>query len=297
MLSNKTQPPPCALRDPPQSSIVPTSTPRPKLTLMMLPVEVREVIYQHVFSYSRPLYTARRGKLLIDQEARRDMQCLRTCVAIYLEAVPQVYAINTLEIDYDQMQALACIPRQAEILVGKVVIHCNQYYFRGDEGTNVEEIDFGLLGKACPNITSVVVHTYSSGSLLWVTQTLSKSLPCSPIRGWPLLKVDVEVVDDNPRYDNASFAKRGLGVVSGVNPARPGISWLNARSSFRLGYEMPRHLKTLSVVGKLSTRLCHSMLECHSCSFGDCSFKKEKPPLAGTSEEKKVRYTWHKTGK
>jgi hypothetical protein len=277
--------------------------PRRKLGLMMLPVEVREVIYQHVFRYRRPLYTARSGRLIIDQEARRDMQCLRTCIAFYCEAMPQIYAINILEISYDQMQALAGVPRQAEILVGKVVIHCRRHQpLLRDEGMEVEEIDFGLLGYACPNVTSVVIHTYSSGSLLWVTQKLSKSLPCSTIREWPLLRVDVKISEDDPRFDNANFAKRSGAIIHGINPSRPGFSWLNARSGFRLGYEMPRHLKTLQVVGKLSKRLCWVLLDCHSCTFGDCSFQKEKLVRDTTSSStdgsaERFRYTWHKTGK
>lgn len=264
---------------------------------MMLPVEVREVIYQHVFSYRRPLYTARQGRLIIDREARRDMQCLRTCIGFYCEAMPQIYAINTLEINHDQMRALAGVPRQAEILVGRVVIHCNPLQYTGDEGQQVEDIDFGLLGHACPNITSVEIHTYTSGSLLWVTQKLSKSLPCSPIRDWPLLKVEIKVSDGMPRFDNPYFSKSGGIVLHGIHSSRAGYSWLKARSSFRLGYEMPRHLKTLLVRGSLSTRLCQTMLERHSCSFGDCSFKKENLAPAGTSTAEKVRYTWHQIGK
>lgn len=281
----------------------PTSRREP-LTLMRLPAEVREVIYQHIFSYRKPLYTARSGKLVINREARRDMQCLRTCVKFYCEAMPQIYAANTLEINYNQISALSCVPRHAEILVGRVVIHCYHPHHIDEAGVNVEDIDFGLLGQACPNVNILDIHTYSSGSLLWITQQLSKSLPCSPIREWPLLQVDVVLTEDNPLFNNANFAKTRSGVIHGTATPSADISWLNARSSFRLGYEIPRHLKSITVKGKLSKKLCRTVLESHSCTFGDCSFQKKelaRDTKLSTSNPtdllaKKNRYTWHKTG-
>lgn len=276
------------------------------LTLMTLPAEVREGIYKYIFSYRKPLYTARSGRLVINREARRDMQCLRTCVTFYCEAMPIIYAENTLEIKYNQISALSCVPRHAEILVGKVVIHCYHPGHVDETGMNVEEIDFGLLGQACPNVNSLDIHTYSSGSLLWITQQLSKSLPCSPIREWPLLHVDVEITEDNPLFNNANFAKTRSGVIHGIATPGADCSWLEARSSFRLGYEIPRHLKTITVKGKLSKALCRTVLDVHSCTFGDCSFQKNKKPGEDTTPStsnstnaaaKKVRYTWYKTGK
>lgn len=308
---------------------------RKPLSLMVLPVEVREVIYQHIFSYSRPLYTVNGGRLIINREARHDMQCLRTCRAFYREAMPQIYAMNTLEIEYKHMSALTRIPRDAEILAGNVTVYCNpnlnehQTAMDGrserSTGEEVEEIDFGLLGKACPNMSQLSVCTYSSGSLLWVTQKLLKSLPCSLIREWPLLRVDVEISGDDV-FDNANFGRRGGKLVHSRGVSSANLGWLNARSSFRLGHEIPRYLRLIEVRGMLSRRLCR-MLEDHVCAFGDCSFQKEKlqtkaeaarhpqsdwpfgdlkyqSPTASLSSGdvvgtlgEQLRYTWHKTGK
>jgi hypothetical protein len=285
---------------------------------MGLPVEVREIIYQHLFRYDKPLYTSRAGRLIINREARRDMRILKTCRAFYIEAVPQIHAVNTMEIRYRDMAALSRLPKFAEILVGKVVIHGDRLQddfsepitgsiaglvALGDSPTNeiglgVEEIDFGTIGRACPNLTDIEILTYFSGSLLWVTQKLLKSLPCSPIREWPLLRVDVTISEEGA-FDNAKFSMRSKKVIHGGD----GLSWLNARSSFRLGHEMPKKLRSIRIQGMASKRIA-AMIQNHTCSFGDCSFEKKRLPdskyhddLAGTDKAESNRYTWHKTGK
>jgi hypothetical protein len=148
-----------------------TASRRKPVRFMSLPVEVREIIYQHLFRYDKPLYTSRAGRLIINREARRDMRILRTCRAFYIEAVPQIHAVNTMEIKYCDMAALSRLPKFAEILVGKVIIHGDQVQDNSSEpitgpiaglvalggspiseiGLGVEEIDFGTIGRACPN--------------------------------------------------------------------------------------------------------------------------------------------------
>jgi hypothetical protein len=285
---------------------------------MSLPVEVREIIYQHLFRYDKPLYISRAGRLIVNREARRDMRILRTCRAFYIEAVPQIHAVNTMEIKHRDMAALSRLPKFAEILVGKVVIHGDQLQDHSSEpitgpiaglvaldgsltneiGHGVEEIGLGTIGRACPNVTDIEILTYFSGSLLWVTQKLLKSLPCSPIREWPLLRVDVTISEDSA-FDNAKFSTRSKKVIHGGD----GLSWLNARSSFRLGHEMPKSLRSIRIQGTASKRIA-AMIQDHTCSFGDCSFEKtplsdstQHKDLAGTDKGETNRYTWHKTGK
>lgn len=239
------------------------------------------------------------------------------------------------------MVALSRLPRFAEILVGKVIIHGNrlpdppldslngltaglagnaatfnplannpgnQVDGRDGTGQEVEDIDFGLIGKVCPNVTDIEILTYFSGSLLWVTQKLLKSLPCSAIRDWPLLCVEVTISEDSAfdcstfhRYYEQKIHHGGHPIYTG-NQSR-NLGWINARSSFRLGQDMPKSLKSIRVNGTVSKRISQ-MLQKHICSFGDCSF--EKKCLSDSSNDfqearkgdnKQIRYTWHKTGK
>lgn len=44
-------------------------------------------------------------------------------MASYCSAMPQIYALGTLEINQDYMPALACVPRCGEVLVGEAVVH------------------------------------------------------------------------------------------------------------------------------------------------------------------------------
>lgn len=297
-------------------AVMTPAPPRTGPALMSMPVEIRENIFRHVFDYNRPLYTVRGGRLLIDREARRDMQCLRTCRAFYCEATPQIHAISSLEIHYDRcvlgmgvgsmaIAALARMPQGAEIYVGKVIIYCSkeaQMFAEGNPGHNmtdrisVEDTDFAMIAQACPNMNHLEIFTYHSCSLLWMMGKLLKSLPCSSIRDWPVLRVDVKV-HDNVVSDDDNIDITGKQITYAVGhqgvPSL-GTTWLRARSSFRLAHEIPNGLRSIRIQGVLSERLCQT-LEKHRCSFGDCSFKKEEnpqePPLPCD-----VRYTWHKTG-
>ena len=231
------------------------------------------------------------------------------------------HALNSLEISSEDVIALSRIPQSAEIPVSKVIVHCSKEFLSHANPISgnpvvvrigVEDIDMGLITQVCPNVNRLDIFTYHSCSLLWVTQKLIRSLPCSPIRDWPLLRVDVEIQDsivsDDDKFDirEVDGEKRVTYGTGGPRGRICNTGWLEAPSGFRLGHEIPGRLNTIQVYGILSQRLCHK-LENHRCSFGDCSFEKENvPPMlpAACSETtdgisasaQHVRYTWHKTG-
>ena len=295
-------------------------------TLMHLPVEVRLIIYKYLFGNSGPikLDINNAGYVSFTNLAKLSLSSLRTCKTFYLEAGPVLYGINTFTIMFKDVRRLAkmrqgsrmCIenliiesvrqlveqtrppriPLQPGIFANPLVLPTPPFQARRPrtDAPPREVLDLATIGAVLSGLQNLLVKPSAASPLLAIVLQLSRSLPCSPIRDWPVLEVLVHIKDfhdeDYAPGNGLCLTEEHLELIT----TNRRLSALTETSTLGLGHEMP-DLKTIRVEGCLTWDHCQ-LIEDHKSSFGDCSFEKEviNNSMAQDNKDPKFKYTWRR---
>lgn len=262
------------------------SQPGRQRTLLSLPGEIRALIYRLLFKCSKPLPLVVNddGCMVFTRKIKLSIQLLRVCKDIYLEASPVLYG-NSFSIKHHNVDKLTLFRQETRILIKHLIV----------EGPKDREhagfINIPAIGQALPRLRHLEIVTYRPSTLLINTLKLAKSLPCSPIRSWPRLVVEVETINEDPtdgsngvaRVHSKLFQEKGFKLDS-----------LDSRPLLRLGHEMPDY-PLITIRGGLTSKLIW-LLESYTSAFGDCAF--ERMPQGDNTAKKKGStihtYVWHR---
>jgi hypothetical protein len=288
-------------------------------SLMHLPAEVRLIIYKHLFSNTEKiaLNINDSGYIALTRTAKLNLASLRVSKAFYIEACPVVYGINTFAVVFQDVHRLAKLRQRSRLCIENLTVEAAEKFLPNHTGqpAAVQSValhapntgiltarqrnsppatvlDLASIGTGLGGLQNLVVNTSTASIFLATVLQLSKNLPCSPIRAWPVLEVVVDIktrVTDNHALDQAlSLTDEHRRLIS-VNRR---LSALSDTSNLGLGHEMP-DLKTIRVNGTLTWDLCQ-LIEEHRSSFGDCSFEKQiiHNSMAEGHQDSKYRYTW-----
>jgi hypothetical protein len=283
-------------------------------SLMHLPAEIRLIIYKHLFSNSGDirLDINEEGYIASTSTAKLNLSSLRVCKAFYIEACPVLYGINTFAITFKEVQRLAKMRQGSRLCIENLTVEAFQrtqpkyswqpaiaqpitmhgpgtgmLAFEPLRPLHVEVLDLATIGTTLYGLQNLVVNPSTASTFLATVLQLSKNLPCSPIRAWPVLEVIVEIKaapTENPLTDEQQK-------LLSLNRR---LSSFSETSTLGLGHEMP-DLKSIRVNGSLTWDLCQ-LIENHKSSFGDCSFEKQiiHNSMASNHKDSKYRYTWRR---
>jgi hypothetical protein len=290
-------------------------------SLMHLPVEVRLIIYRHLFSNSEniKLDVNKQGYIAFTSTAKLHLPSLRTCKTFYIEGCPVLYGINTFAITFKDVQRLArmrqgsrlCIEnltvetvqrtepehRRQRATVQPLALHglvTGMLASRQPRPPPVEILDLGTIGTTLCGLQNLVVNPSTASTFLVTVLQLSKNLPCSPIRTWPVLEVVVNIQTQPAEYIASDHILSLTDEHKKLISTSRRLSSLSQTSTLGLGHEMP-DLKTIRVNGDLTWDLCQ-LIESHKSSFGDCSFEKQiiRNSMAEDHKDSKYKYTWRR---
>lgn len=290
-------------------------------SLMHLPVEVRLIIYKHLFCNSEniKLDINEQGYIAFTSTAKLHLSSLRTCKTFYIEGCPVLYGINTFAISFKGVQRLSRMRQGSRLCIENLSVEAVQrteprhrgrpttvqpLTFHGP-GTGmlasqrhgpppVEILDLGTIGTALCGLQNLVVNPSTASTFLVIVLQLSKNLPCSPIRAWPVLEVVVNIKTQPAGYLASDHILSLTDAHKKLISTGCRLSSLSETSTLGLGHEMP-DLKTIHVNGDLTWDLCQ-LIESHKSSFGDCSFEKQNihKSMAKDHKDSRYKYTWRR---
>jgi hypothetical protein len=277
-------------------------------SLMYLPVEVRLIVYKHLFSNSEniKLNINDAGYIQFTNSAKLNLSSLRTCKMFYIEACPVLYGINTFVITFKNVHRLAKMLQGSRLCIENLTVEATlpaqsgpltppATFTSGERSlASVEILDLATIGTVLCGLHNLLVKPPTASAFLAIVLQLSNSLPCSPIRAWPILEVivDIKRIPDGDRGANSSLLLTDK--YQKLISIDRRLSALTETSILGLGHEMPDY-KTIRVKGCLPWRLCQ-LIEDHKSSFGDCSFAKEvvRESMANDREGSQYKYTWRR---
>jgi hypothetical protein len=277
-------------------------------SLMYLPVEVRLIVYKHLFSNSESikLNINDAGYIHFTNSAKLNLSSLRTCKMFYIEACPVLYGINTFVITFKNVHRLAKMLQGSRLCIESLTVEDALPTQPGPLArpvasttgerslASVEILDLATIGTVLCGLHNLLVKPPTASAFLAIVLQLSSSLPCSPIRAWPILEVIVDIKripEGDPMGNNSLSLTDKYQKLISIDRR---LSALTETSILGLGHEMPDY-KTIRVNGCLPWRLCQ-LIEDHKSSFGDCSFEKEvvHESMANDREGSKYKYTWRR---
>jgi len=153
-------------------------------------------------------------------------------------------------------------------------------------------VDLHAIGQTFPYLQRLDIALGDASTLLLHALKLPNSLPCSPLRKWPLLEVIIDAPSADLEPDRYQYADTLFKAHEDRLAEKFALDSLSSGSLLKLGHEMPEFVK-IQLRGELSTRL-RTLLDRHVSSFGDCRFEKasvrKANPEAHISEQ--LRYVW-----
>jgi hypothetical protein len=277
-------------------------------SLMYLPVEVRLIVYKYLFSNSESinLDINDAGYIHFTDSAKLNLSSLRTCKMFYIEACPVLYGINTFVITFKNVHRLAKMLQRSRLCIESLTVEAALPTQSGPLArpvtsttgelslASVEVLDLATIGTVLCGLHNLLVKPPTASAFLAIVLQLTNSLPCSPIRAWPILEVAVDIKripDGDPVGNNSLLLTDKYQKLISIDRR---LSALTRTSTLGLGHEMPDY-KTIHVNGCLPWRLCQ-LIEDHKSSFGDCSFEKEvvHESMANDREGSRYKYTWRR---
>src|SRR3984885_4772959 len=93
-------------------------------SFMYLPVEVRLIVYKHLFSNSKSikLDINDAGYIHFTDSAKLNLSSLRTCKMFYIEACPVLYGINTFVIAFKNVHRLAKMLQRSRLCIESLTV-------------------------------------------------------------------------------------------------------------------------------------------------------------------------------
>jgi len=261
-------------------------------SLMSLPTEVRMSIYHFLFKSRKPipLDVDGAGAILFTRHAELSLQFLRVSKTICVEASPVFYRGNTFLVNINTTARLVNFRQPSRMCIEHVRITSRMGTIKFDSG--MHDVDMHAIGQTFPYLQRLDMALGDPSTLLLHALKLSNSLPCSPLREWPLLEVIVDVPSADLEPDRYRYADTLFEAHEDRLAKKFMLDSLSSGSMLKLGREMPELVK-IQLRGELSTRL-RKLLDRHVSSFGDCRFEKasvrKANPETRISEQR--RYVW-----
>lgn len=277
--------------------------------LLRLPPEIRLRIYSFLFAARGPILLGvdSDGQLfqpkthaMLDHlpyiRFRMSSQFLRTCSQVYHEAWAYLFSVNSFHMldvhTHNLNKADFTLPTRA--LMTKI-----DFLNRTNHRLNLSAI-----GDCFPSLQTIHIHSQGPGAHFCIlAYELSRSLPCSDLRAWPTLELQIDVADSleakqemSEMLDGGQYWQLNENVkdIVKIQTIVRSASWKLVDLDpftmpvFKIGSEVP-NLDMVVLHGALLKRHL-PVIENYESTFGDCAFEFVREEPAKRREERRGQW-------